>query len=195
MSYKDGIANFTGKIGETEADQFFQKNGLHSFRPPGPDIGIDRIVSLSNSLGIQAKIQIKGRRQVKNPRWFQLSITPSQIFKAISDKIYLNDLWKKKIDMVNFWILVSIPNKEIWVFPSRVIHEIAEINYPIYKSRKDNDYSQVHHDKRGNIAKKQKELNLDIKDKNGILITERFSFIKNNITPLLDFLNEKNKKN
>jgi hypothetical protein len=191
MSYKDGIANNTGKIGETEADQFFKNNGLHSWKPPGPDIGIDRIVNLNSSPRLQAKIQVKGRRQVQNPRWFQLSITPTQIIKASNDKIDLNDLWKKKIDIVDFWILVSIPNKEIWVFPSRVIHEIAELNYPIYKSRKDNDYSQVHYANKGKIAKKQKELNLDIKDKNGILITERFLFLKNNISPLLDFLNEK----
>lgn len=193
MSYKDGIAKFTGKIGEAETDLFFMKNALHSFRPPGLDIGIDRIVSLNPLRGIQAKIQIKGRRQVGNPRWFQLSITPSQIIKALSDKTDLNDLWRKKIDMVDFWILVSIPNQEIWVFPSKIIQEIAELNYSIYKSRKDNDYSQVHHDKRGNIAKKQKELNLDIKDENGITLEKRFSFYRNNITPLLDFLNDKNK--
>ena len=106
MSYKDGIANFTGKIGESEADQFFNKNGLHSLRPPGLDIGIDRIVRLINSPKIQAAAQIKGRRQVKNPRWFQLSITPAKILRATLYKIDLNDLWKEKINMVDFWILV-----------------------------------------------------------------------------------------
>ena len=195
MSYKDGTAKITGKIGESEIDQFFKKNGLYFSRPPGLDLGIDRFVSLNSTSALKAKIQIKGRRQAGNPRWFQLSITHSQIIKALSDKADLNDLWRKKIDMVDFWILVSIPNQEIWVFPSKIIHEIAKLNYPIYKSRKDNDYSQVHHDKRGNIAKKQKELNLDIKDLNGITLAERFSFYRNNITPLLDFLNDKNKIN
>ena len=104
MSYKDGIANFTGRIGESKADQFFMKNGLCSCKPPGLDTGIDRFVCLNNSSGIRAKVQIKSRRQIANPRWFQLSITPAQIYKAIQDKIDLNELWKMRIDMVDFWI-------------------------------------------------------------------------------------------
>ena len=191
MSYIDGIARITGKIGEAEVDQFFRNNGLYFCRPPGLDIGIDRIVSLDNKFTIQAKIQIKGRRQISNPRWFQLSITPFQISKSLKDKTDLNDLWRKKIDMVDFWILVSIPKNEIWVFPSHVIHEIASINYSVYKTRNDNDYSQVHYTKNGKIAKKQKELNLDIIDKFGIPLTEKFASFKDNLSPLVDFLSDK----
>ncbi len=191
MSYIDGIARITGKIGEAEVDQFFKNYGLYYYRPPGLDIGIDRIVSLNDKSTIQAKIQIKGRRQISNPRWFQLSITPVQISKSFNDKTDLNNLWKKKIDMVDFWILVSLPKNEIWVFPSHVIHEIAIINYSVYKTRNDNDYSQVHYTKTGKIAKKQKELNLDITDKFGTPLTEKFAFYKNNISQLIDFLSDK----
>lgn len=188
MSYKDGIASTTGRIGEAEVDQLFKHNGLYYFRPPGLDIGIDRIVSLNEKSTIQAKIQIKGRRQISNPRWFQLSVTPDQISRSVKEMTDLNDLWLKKIYMVDFWILVSIPKNEIWIFPSQVIHEIASINSPVYKNRKDNNYSQVHYTKHGKIAKKQKELNLDTKDSNGVLLTKRFSSFRNNINPLIDFL-------
>lgn len=190
MSYKDGIARITGRIGEAEVDQLFKHNGLYFFRPPGLDIGIDRVVSLNEKSTIQAKIQIKGRRQISYPRWFQLNVTPDQISKSVKEKTDLNNLWLKKIDMVDFWILVSIPKNEIWVFPSQVIHEIASINSTKYKTRNDNDYSRFHYTKHGKIAKKQKELNLDIKDNCGIVLTERFSIFRNNINPLIDFLRE-----
>ncbi|MDO9579834.1 MAG: hypothetical protein Q7J06_04605 [Bacteroidales bacterium] len=43
----------------------------------------------------------------------------------------------------------------------------------------------------GKIAKKQKELNLDIIDKFGIPLTEKFASFKDNLSPLVDFLSDK----
>lgn len=63
MSYKDGFAKVTGYLGEAEAERFFKENGLLCYRPSGMDIGIDRIIKLSESAKKEAKIQIKGRRQ------------------------------------------------------------------------------------------------------------------------------------
>ncbi|HAF31110.1 MAG TPA: hypothetical protein DCG75_18895 [Bacteroidales bacterium] len=188
MSYGDGIAKKTGKLGEAEAEKFFIENGFECYKPI-PDIGVDRVLSLKKKSDKQIKIQIKGRRQPENPRWFQLTVPRAQLKEAHESKQDLNELWKQRIYMVDFWVLVSIPRNEIWVFPSKVIHEIADINFKKYFTRKDNNYNQLFYDKNLKVEKKHKELNLDIKDENGIELFKKYENFKNNISLIKEFAN------
>jgi hypothetical protein len=190
MSYVDGFAKVTGQLGEAEADRFFKQNGLLCFRPSGKDIGIDRIIKLSESAKKEAKIQIKGRRQEANPRWFQLTVTSKQQEICIRDKGDLNELWRKRISMVDFWVLVSIPLNEIWIFPSAIIFEFAEINARIYCNRRDNNFDQIYLNKQGKIEKKQKELNLNVMNDSGNILSEKYSKYKNNFSIIIDYLKD-----
>jgi hypothetical protein len=92
--------------------------------------------------------------------------------------------------MVDFWVLVSIPCKEIWIFPSQIINQIAEANFTKYHTRRDNNYSQINIDKNGKVEKKQKELNLDIYDVNGVQLFKKYKDYKNNISQIHEFLNQ-----
>ena len=191
MSYTDGFAKETGHLGETEVDRFFKKNGLYCNRPFGQDNGVDRILKLSEFAEKQAKIQIKGRRQLTNPRWFQLTVTSKQLATCFKEKRNLNELWRNRISMVDFWVLVSIPLNEIWIFPSEIIFEIADANARIYSNRRDNNYDQIYYNKLGKIQKKQKELNLNIKDDSGIQLSDKYSKFKDNCSIIIDYLDSK----
>jgi hypothetical protein len=188
MSYGDKIAKKTGRLGEVEAEKFFVENGFECYKPL-PDIGVDRVLNLKNVSEKQIKVQIKGRRQPENPRWFQLTVSGAQLKKAHENYQDLNELWKQRIYMVDFWVLVSIPRNEIWVFPSKIIHEIADINFKKYYTRKDNNYNQLFYDKNGKVKKKQKELNLDLKDENGVELFKKYKDYKNNISLIKEFAN------
>ena len=186
MGYEDGRAGKTGRLGEKEAIQFLVSNGFSAVKPSGKDVGIDLLVSPKDNSTLYAKAQVKGRRQVANPRWFQLSITPAQIEAAWSSGQPLESLWKKKIRMVDFWIMVSIPLNEVWVIPSDKVMEIAEMNAKKYCSRLDNQYDKPSYTKHGKIAKKQKELNLDI-EVDGIQIWKKFCNYKNSVNSLIGY--------
>lgn len=190
MSYEDGFAKKTGHIGEAECDKFLKENGFNSVRPTGSDIGIDRIVSSKEYPNKSAKIQVKGRSQVENPRWFQLTVPGVQLRDAYARGQDLNEIWRKRIFMVDFWILVSILYNEIWIFPSQIIYQIAEANFPKYHTRRDNNYSQIYIDKNGKVEKKQKELNLDIYDVNGIQLFKKYKEYINNISLIHEFLSQ-----
>ena len=187
MSYEDGIAKKTGRIGEDEADKFLEDNGFSKHRPAGRDIGIDRLVSLPERTNKEARIQVKGRGQIANPRWFQLTVPGAQVRDAFEEGKDLEELWERRIYQVDFWVLVSIPAQEVWVFPSEVIFEIAETNNFSYRSRRDNQYDKPHYDKKGKIQKKQKELNLDVKDESGIPLREKFQRYRDNAECLYAF--------
>ena len=192
MGYEDGQARKTGRLGEQEAKEFLIQKGFHVRKPTGKDVGVDLLVSPKKRDSIHAKAQVKGRRQIQNPRWFQLSITPSQIAIAWSSGQKLDSLWKNKIKMVDFWIMVSIPLSEVWVIPSKEVMEIALLNSMKYSSRLDNQYDKPHYTKLGKIAKKQKELNLDI-DIDGDPILKRFSAYRNNVDSLTQFFKKLDK--
>lgn len=189
MGYGDGMAKETGDLSEDKADLFLNENGFESVKPLRRN-GVDRIVSLFDNPNKVTSVQIKGRRQIENPRWFQLSVPVNQLRDAKAKGQDLNELWKDRIYMVDFWLLVSIPKNEIWVFPSRIIHEIADINFAKYKTRQDNDYSQIFQDKNGKDVKKQKELNLDICDENGIQLFIKYKRYLNDASYIHDFLNQ-----
>jgi len=190
MSYKNSTAKETGKSTESTVDKFFIENGYNCVKPSGKDIGIDRIVTSDKYPGVEVKIQIKGRRVEETPRWFQFKVNSSKIRDAIASGKDLNELWKERIYMNDFWVLVSIPKNEIWVFPSVVIHEIADINYHKYKGRRDNNFNEVFTDKNGKIESKQKELNLNNMDEDGVVLYERFAAYKHNLSCIEDFFRE-----
>lgn len=145
MGYEDGQTGKTGRLGEREAKEFLNLNGFHAIKAAGKDVGVDLIVSPKEDNSISAKAQVKGRQQIENQRWFQLSITPSQIADVWSNGQQLDSLWKKKIQMVDFWIMVSIPLKEVWIMPSKKVMEIANLNSTNYSSRLDNQYDKTHY--------------------------------------------------
>jgi uncharacterized protein YxeA len=190
MGYEKDDAKVTGKLGEKEAKQKLEEYGLSVYEPEGKDVGIDFLAHFPERPEFTVKLQVKGRRQIENPRWFQVSISPSKIKAAYEKSMDLEQLWRDKISMVDFWLLASIPLNEIWVLPYEKTLELAELNHPYYKTRKDNQYDKPHYDKHGRFAKKQKELNLDLLDENGLQkLTERFKFYLNNFDQIGDFLN------
>lgn len=189
MSYKTNSAKSTGTITEERTDKFFNDLGFNCVKPDGPDIGIDRILTSAKYPGLAAKIQVKGRLPEKTPRWFQFKVNSAKIRDAIEEGKDLNELWKERIYMVDFWVLISIPKNEIWIFPSKIIHEIANLNSDKYRGRQDNNFSDVYTNRNGKIKPKQKELNLDIEDENGIKLYKRYSSYKFNISCVEDFFN------
>lgn len=194
MSYKTNTAKLTGNLTEETTDMFFMGHGFKCVKPKGQDIGIDRIVTSEKYPGIEAKIQVKGRNPIKTPRWFQFKVNSAKIKNALKSGKNLNELWKERIYMVDFWVLVSIPEDEIWIFPSQIIHEIADISVYKYKNRRDNNFDEVFFDKNEKIEKKQKELNLDIEDESGIKLTKRFEKYKYNISCVDDFFIKQTRK-
>jgi|LSQX01.3.fsa_nt_gb hypothetical protein len=189
MSYVDGFAKETGRLGEAEVGSFFRDKGLYCAKPEGKDYGIDRIVKFHPLAKKEARIQVKGRRQKANPRWFQLTVTGPQQALCLEENGDLNELWKTRINMVDFWVMVSIPLNEIWVFPSAIVFEITEANARVYTGRKDNDFNRVYFNKHGKIEKKQKELNLNITDESGTPLYEKYSQYRDNLKVIIDFLN------
>lgn len=190
MSYQDGTAKMTGRIGEREADNFLIRHGFNVLRPPGQDIGVDRLVNHPEASDKEAKVQVKGRRQESNPRWFQLTVTAAKIRDAYERGEDLEKLWRERIYQVDFWLLVSTPKNEIWVFPSEVIFKIAAANHKHYKSRRDNQYEKPDYDKNGKIQKKQKELNLDVCDEGGSPLWKKYQKFLNNPEPIYNFITE-----
>jgi len=186
MGYEDGRAGRTGRLGEKEAIQFLVSHGFSAVSPSGKDVGVDLIVSPKENPTQFAKVQVKGRRQIANPRWFQLSITPAQIEAAWLNGQPLESLWKNKIRMVDFWVMVSIPLNEVWVIPSDKVMEIAELNSRKYCSRLDNQYDKPSYTKHGKIAKKQKELNLDI-EVDDIPLWKKICDYKDNVNSLIRY--------
>jgi len=81
-----------------------------------------------------------------------------QLRDAQSNRQELNELWKNRIFIVDFWILVSMPCKEIWIVPSSIIYQIEEANFPKYHTRRDINFSQINIDKNGKVEKKQNRI-------------------------------------
>jgi hypothetical protein len=188
MGYEKNDAKVTGKLGEKEVKQKLVELGLAVRRPGGGDIGIDFLAHFPGSPDLAAKLQVKGRRQKDTPRWFQATVTAKMLKEAYEKGVNLEQTWRNRINFVDFWLLVSIPLNEIWVLPASITMELAELNWPYYKTREDNQFDQLHYDKYGKIKKKQKELNLNKTDKNGQKFTDRFKYYLNNFDLIIEFL-------
>lgn len=181
MGYESNNARATGKNTEAYAARFLNDAGYSATRPQGRDSGIDLEIH-ERTTGKIATAQVKGRGQAANPRWFQVSISPNRV-EAAWNAGHLDRLWQDKILQTDFWLLVSIPLDEIWVIPSPVVIDIARANETMYASRLDNRYDQLQRDLRGNVAKKQKELNLDI-IVNGQFLWNQLTVYRNNTDAL-----------
>ena len=160
MGYEANNARATGKHTEAVAARYLNEAGYLAAKPQGRDSGIDLVIR-EQATGRIATAQVKGRGQAANPRWFQVSISPNQVEMAWNAG-RLDQAWINKILQTDFWLLISIPLDEIWVIPSPVVLDIARANEAIYGSRLDNRYDSLQYDSRGGVAKKQKELNLDV---------------------------------
>lgn len=186
--YGDGRAKRTGEIAKEKAEAFLIEKGFTLQPPAKARSGFDLIASQPDKSKKEAKIQIKGRGQADNPRWFQFTISAKQLREAIENKENLEELWKQRIFAANFWILVAIPKNEIWVLPSAVVLEIADANYAHYKSRPDNQFDNLQYDNSGSIKRKQKELNLDVKNESGLFLWEKYEKYKDKVDALNSFL-------
>ena len=188
MGYEKSDAQITGKLGEKEAQQALRNYGLIPHPPGGKDIGIDLIAYFPERPNSFATIQVKGRRKIDTPRWFQATVPKSMLQHYYDTGLNLEQTWRDRIKQVDFWFLVSIPLNEIWVFPSDKTLELAELNIPHYKTRRDNQFDVLEYDKRGKVKKKQKELNLHKSDANGVILADRFKFYLNNFDLVSEFL-------
>lgn len=191
MSYATINAKQTGIAGEFIADFYLRQHGYKTDIPEGKDEGIDLLVYTSEKPEIRARIQVKSRGQVANPRWFQLTVPPSWIEKAKENLSDLNQLWVKRIEMVDFFMMVSLPLAEVWMFPSAIVKAIAEENAQVYHTRLDNDYSALHYNRDGRLARKQKELNLDIADRNGQMLWKKYWGYRNNLMCLGEYFKQR----
>lgn len=165
---KEKAQNTTGKLTEEKVKKSLDGIGLIAEKPRH-DKGIDLIVSSSAIPGKGIKIQIKGRGdRPKNGRWFQIRTSPNQRDEVIKSGLHVSEALIKKINLCDFFILVSLKHDEQWVFPKSIIHEIIKANKEKYGKRDDNQKGH------------QAEMNLDIADSNGDLLRDKYSFYKNN---------------
>jgi hypothetical protein len=161
----------TGKSTEQKVQACLKLIGLESEKPK-PDKGIDLIVwdSANHEKKPFIKIQIKGRGSIQQNgrhRWFQIRTTKKQRDDTEEAGLPVSETWQKKVDLCDFFVLVSEKHEEYWVFPVSIIYEIIEHTKDKYKNREDN------------ISGKQVEINLDL-DYQGRLLTDIYASYKNN---------------
>lgn len=181
MGYENNNAKATGAETERLAAQFLNQNGFLARRPAGPDTGIDLEIT-DPKTGQIITAQVKGRGRAAEPRWFQVSIGGREVERAVHEN-RLSTVWQQKIRKTDVWILVSLPLGEIWVLPSAKVIEIALANEPVYGRRMDNRYDMTHLTPKGAIAKKQKELNLDVLHGDQML-WQRYTQYRNSVLAL-----------
>jgi len=161
--------NRTGTLTEGAVRKELLKLGLIVAKPI-PDQGIDLIVLAAERRNREVRVQIKGRgseQANRRYRWFQIRTTKSQRESAIQSGLPVSESWRKKVDLCDFFIFVSLKLKQHWVFPVRIVREIVEINRTVYGNREDN--------RKGHQA----EVDLDIEYK-GKRLSERYATYLNN---------------
>ena len=172
MLYNDNMRtqNITGQSTEQKVRNFLRSLGMEAEKPKR-DIGVDLEVWHSAKHDRYVNVQIKGRGKVQTNRkyrWFQIRTTEKQRTDAKTAGLPVSEAWRKKVNLCDFFILVSERHDEYWVFPKDVVCEIVEINSKKYKNRKDNEDGL------------QAEINLDIADADGAKLTERYAEYLNN---------------
>src|ERR1035437_9845453 len=107
--------NETGNVTERRVKEKLESIGL-IVRKPVPDVGIDYLVSSAKNPNKFAKIQVKGRnpKLIKTYRWFQLRVQKSELRLAMKSGIQANETWRKKVLMVDFFILDAVHYDEMW---------------------------------------------------------------------------------
>lgn len=175
--------NQTGNISEARVKQKLESFGL-IVRKPVPDIGIDFEVYHPDDPGRIAKIQVKGRNPkiIKTYRWFQLRVSKNQLELARREGIPADETWKKKVRMVDFFILDAVVLDELWVFTQEQTFKLISLNEHHHGKRPDNVFEYEER-----IKLKQKEMDLEAPVPE-ISIMEQFESCKNNFSSILDFL-------
>jgi hypothetical protein len=146
---------------------------------PKPDKGVDLRVWHPANPDRKLDVQIKGRGKTQKNgryRWFQIRTTRKQRDDAVKAGLLLSESWQKKVDLCDFFVLVSEKHEEYWVFPTAIIHEIINFNKSKYGKREDN------------ISGKQAEIDLDI-EYDGKPLTQIYDSYKNNLALISDKLN------
>lgn len=169
--------NITGQSTEQKVQNRLKSVGLET-KKPKQDIGVDLEVWRPGH-SKRVKIQIKGRGKTQKNRryrWFQIRTTKKQREDTQKAGLPVSEAWKKKVDLCDFFVLVSEKHEEQWVFPAAVIHEIVNINKSKYGNREDN------------MSGKQSEIDLDIEHA-GKLLTEIYKSYKNNFASIGEELN------
>lgn len=119
--------NVTGHSTEQKVRRHLKAIGLEAAKPKR-DIGVDLEVWYPGNLGKKVYVQIKGRGKTQKNgrfRWFQIRTTAKQRDDAVKSKLPVHEAWQKKVNLCDFFVLVSEKHKEYWVFPSAIIHEIV----------------------------------------------------------------------
>jgi phage pi2 protein 07 len=169
--------NITGQSTEQKVQNRLKSVGLET-KKPKRDIGVDlEVWRPGNSKRV--KIQIKGRgktQQNRRYRWFQIRTTKKQREDTLNAGLLVSEAWKKKVDLCDFFVLVSEKHEEQWVFPAAIVHEIVNINKIKYSNREDN------------MSGKQAEMDLDI-EYGGKSLTEIYESYKNNFALISEKLN------
>lgn len=159
----------TGKKTEEWVKDKILEFGLDIYKPV-PDKGIDFVITSKNKRNTLLNVQVKGRGKVqknKKYRWFQIR-TPKKLPKEISDdNLLLCETWRKKVELVDFFILVCEMYREFWIFEPQDIEQIIHINNLKYGNRK------------GVKEGFRVEMDLDVKYK-GLPLTELFQENLNN---------------
>jgi hypothetical protein len=145
--------NLTGILTERSVRECLKSIGVE-MRKPNPDVGVDFEVWHPDYPHKTICIQVKGRGAIqsnKKYRWFQIRTTEKQRKETIEQGLPVSEAWRKKVDLCDFFVLVSLKFKEHWVFPPAIIREIVRMNRNTSGRRKDNASGQ------------QAEMDLDIK--------------------------------
>jgi len=174
----------TGNLTEQRVRQKLEALGLITIKPI-PDRGIDLLVYHPSNPEKVAKIQVKGRnpKQITSYRWFQVRVPKMEFEKAKREGIQADQTWRKKVKMVDFFILDAVAVNEMWVLDQDRVFELISLNQQQYGTRPDNIFVYDHM-----MNSKQKEMNLEAQVI-GPSIIKRMGHCKNNFKPILDFLN------
>lgn len=170
--------NITGQSTEQKVQNFLESIGLKA-KKPNPDEGVDLVVWHPANSKRPVKVQIKGRGKTQKNgryRWFQIRTTKKQRYDTVQTGLSLSEAWQGKVDLCDFFVLVSEKHEEYWVFPVAIIHEIVNFNKSKYGKREDN------------ISGKQVEMDLDIQY-GGKSLTEIYESYKNNFALISEKLN------
>jgi len=170
--------NITGQSTEQKVRNCLRSIGLET-KKPAPDRGVDLEVWHPANSDRKLDVQIKGRGKTQKNgryRWFQIRTTRKQRDDAVKAGLLLSESWQTKVDLCDFFVLVSEKHEEYWVFPTAIIHEIINFNKSKYGKREDN------------ISGKQAEMDLDI-EYEGKPLTQIYDSYKNNLALISEKLN------
>lgn len=178
----------TSKKSEYRVKQKLESFGLH-VRKPYPDVGIDLEVFNPIDTSKYARIQVKSnefKSDIKRFRWFQLRVKIRELELAKNSGTEASETWRKKVLMVDFFILDSLNYDEMWILSQEQTFELISLNEYQYlygnRPRPDNVFRYE-----DPMKNKQKEMNLEARVL-GIPIIKQLATCQDNFNPILNFL-------